>query len=73
MRLLILASLTLTVPASAAEFPVTDADQQNILAVCEIAARSASIPIEQTAGIAQFCVNWKARIAKAAEPKKEDK
>ena len=55
----------------AADFPVSDQDQGNIIFLCETAARSPNITIEQVAAAAQFCVQWKARMKASNEKPKE--
>ena len=47
---------------SAAPFPVTDEDQNNIASICPIAARSPVIDIQLTANIASWCANWDKRM-----------
>lgn len=58
----------LATTAIAKDFTVNDEEQKNILVICEIAARSPNIPIETTAGVAQFCVAWKTKMAAADKP-----
>lgn len=50
--------------ASAAPMLVSDDDQKNILAICDIAAQSPSVTIsrEMRAGIAGYCLGWQRRI-----------
>ncbi len=68
-----IAILALYSPCFAADFPVSDQDQSNIAFLCETAARSPNLPIEQVVTAAQFCVQWKARVKAAGEAKQEPK
>ena len=60
--------LALTLPALAAPFPVTDEDQNNIAAICLAAMKSPAVNDQVSMQIANWCVNWQARV-KAAQAK----
>lgn len=61
----VLITACLAEPSCAKEFSINDADQANVLGICQIASRSAAISIEDTAAISQFCLGWKVRMQKA--------
>lgn len=58
--------------SQAKDFSVTDEDQKNIAVICAIAARSPANAIEGVASIANWCVQWNARV-QAAEKAPADK
>ena len=77
MRALLLL-LAATTTAFAGELTVNEQDQQNLQAVCDIAARSMELNREGRANIAAYCVAWEKRVQdakpKTAEaPKQETK
>lgn len=64
--------LALFLACQAAPLTSTDQEQQTILAICRIAAKSTIIGDEDTAGIAQFCVAWKTKMQAAEQKAKEE-
>lgn len=66
---LIALSLLMVCPASAKEFSVSDQDQINVAAICEIAARASTIQLDAIAQIATWCSQWKQRVQAANAPK----
>lgn len=64
--------LALFLACQAALLTSTDQEQQTILTICRIAAKSPAVGDEDTAGIAQFCVAWKAKMQAAEQKAKEE-
>lgn len=60
--------LALVLACHGKEFMVSDEDQGNVAYVCELAAKSPTVNIETTAGIAQFCIRWKKKMQDATKP-----
>lgn len=54
--------------AQAADFAVSDDDQRTIAAICQMAAQRPGLEIQQTASIAQWCVQWGNRMQAAVKP-----
>ena len=67
MRALLLL-LAATTTAIAGELTVSEQDQQNIQAVCDIAARSMELNREGRANISAYCVAWEKRVQDAKAP-----
>lgn len=64
--------LMLTSPAMAKEFLVTDQDQANVTAICELGTRAPTLQVEAIAQIATWCVQWKQRVQSANSVKPSD-
>ena len=64
MRVLI-CLLLLTSVVAAKEFQVTDQEQINIQAICDIASTNPNVGRDARASISSFCVSWEKRVRDA--------
>jgi len=63
---LVLVLATNGASASGKEISIGEKEQVTIAQICEIAARSPSIGLEVTAGVASWCVQWGKRVNEQA-------
>ena len=68
MRAFLIILLLLISPAAAKDLAVTDQEQINIQAICDVASTNPNISRDIRANISAFCVQWNKQMTEAQQP-----